>query len=405
MPTGEPIKSDEARLGLPAGHHPSWAAIFLLLLAPIDWLVLAALFCGEFLGRLIRTIAPKTPPLFPIPQPECSFVILSWNSQSMLEESLPPLLEAVRKDGGNHEIIVVDNHSTDGTEEYVRRRFSEVRLVSSEKNMYFAAGNRLGIEAATRDILVLMNCDTVVQPGFLSPLLAAFRHSAAFGVASEVVRLEPQQCETGNTHAYFNGRYLEWRHEPVGGLKNRSHNPVFWLHRGLFAVDRRKYAWLRGFDSLFDPLYMEDIDLSYRAWKVGWKCLLAADSHVSHQHHLGTPAAGETFLRMIVRRNQYMFFWKNINDLSMITKYIGRSSWARVRRASLPDGAIGEEVRSFLGALERFPLVLARKITVARSIVRSDRQVFDLTASKEIGSRKDRASSIDGHSCDLRPGN
>ena len=128
----------------------------------------------------------------------------------MLEESLPPLLEAVSKHGGNHEIIVVDNHSTDGTDEYVRRRFPEVRLVSSKQNIYFGAGNRLGIEAARRDILVLMNSDTVVHPGFLSPLLAALQDRPVFGVASEVVGGEPQQCcETGNTHAYFNGRYLE----------------------------------------------------------------------------------------------------------------------------------------------------------------------------------------------------
>ena len=382
MLTGETTNSDEAGIGLPARRYPSWAAPFFLLFAPVDWMVFAVLFCAELLCRLIRRIAPKAPPAFPPPRPECSFVILSWNSQSMLEESLPPLLEAVSEHGGNHEIIVVDNHSTDGTDEYVRRRFPEVRLVSSKQNIYFGAGNRLGIEAARRDILVLMNSDTIVHPGFLSPLLAALEDRPVFGVASEVVRGEPQQCcETGNTHAYFNGRYLEWRHEPAEDLKNGSYNPVFWLHRGLFAVDRRKYVWLGGFDSLYDPLYMEDVDLSYRAWKVGWKCLLSVDSQVSHHHHLGTPVAGEPFLRTIVRRNQYMFFWKNINDLPITAKYIWRSSWARVRRARLPGASAGQEIRSLLGALERLPLVLARKVMVSRSIVRSDREVFQLTAS------------------------
>jgi GT2 family glycosyltransferase len=309
---------------------------------------------------------------------------LSWNSQSMLEESLPPLLESVREDGGNHEIIVVDNNSTDGTDEYIRRRFPAVRLVSSEQNVYFGAGIRLGIEAATRDILVLMNSDTVVHPGFLSPLLSALSDPAVFGVASEVVRREPQQCcETGNTHAHFNGMHLEWRHDPISGLEHGSHYPVFWLHRGLFAVDRRKYTWLGGFDSLYDPLYMEDVDLSYRAWKVGWKCLLAVGSQVSHHHHLGTPPAGECFLRTIVRRNHYMFVWKNINDIPMTAQYLWRSSWTRVCRASLPGVAPGQEVRSLLGALERLPPVLARRVTMSRSTVRSDREVFELTRGKE----------------------
>src|SRR4029077_15941831 len=166
-------------------------------------------------------------------------------------------------------------HSTDGTEEYIRRRFPEVRLVVSEKNIYFGAGNRLGIEAATRDILVLMNSDTIVRPGFLSPLLAALRDPATFGVASTVMGHGQEDSETGNTHAHFRRAYLEWTHDSISGLENGACYPVFWLHRGLFSVDRRKYTWLGGFDSLYDPLYMEDIDLCYRAWKAGWKCLLS----------------------------------------------------------------------------------------------------------------------------------
>jgi GT2 family glycosyltransferase len=378
-------------LGAPDRHGAHRVALLLLLFAPFDWLILVALFCAEIVGRVCRRIAPKTPPAFPPLQPECSFVILSWNSQAMLEESLPPLFEAVGKDGVNHEIIVVDNNSTDGTEEYIRRRFPGVRLVSSQKNIYFGAGNRLGIETATRDILVLMNNDTVVNPGFLPPLLAALRDPAVFGVASAVVRREPQQCcETGNTHAYFNGTHLEWRHDPISDLKNGSQYPIFWLHRGLFAVDRRKYTWLGGFDSLYDPLYMEDADLSYRAWKVGWKCLLATGSQVSHHHHLGTPAAGEVFLRTIARRNHYMFFWKNINALAITAQYLWRSSWARVCRARLSDDRIGQEIRSLFGALERLPRVLMRRVTTRRSTTRSDQEVFDLTAGSEDGSQEQR---------------
>ena len=296
----------------------------------------------------------------------------------MLEQSIPPLLEAVKTSGGNHEVIVVDNHSTDGTEEYIRRHFPEVRLVSSKKNVYFGAGTRLGIQAATRDILVLMNSDIVVHPGFLEPLLTGFCDADVFGVAAAVSREDGGDHETGNTHARFNGHEVEWEHDRIPCVNKETRCPVFWLHRGLFAVDRRKYLWLGGLDSLFDPIHMEDVDLSYRAWKVGWRCLLVPQSRISHRHELNVPTAGEGFVHMIVRRNQHIFFWKNINDFSMLASHLLRSSRTRVRRARLPEIGTWLEARSFLAAFKRLPSIVARRLYLAPRTVRSDQEVFSM---------------------------
>src|SRR6476619_4318049 len=92
----------------------SRAPLLLLLLAPVDGILLTMLVLAEIFGRLWRRVSPQPPPQFPEPRRECSFVIVRWNSQAMLAESLPALLEALRNSGGNHEVIVVDNHSTDG---------------------------------------------------------------------------------------------------------------------------------------------------------------------------------------------------------------------------------------------------------------------------------------------------
>ena len=107
------------------------------------------------------------------------------------------------------------------------------------------------------------------------------------------------------TTAYFDDSDLKWDHQPVSSAnKDQSYCPVLWLHRGAVAVDHRKYLWLGGLDGLYDPFYLEDADLSYRAWKVGWRCLLSFGSRVSHRHHIGVSryhavrmaAAGEAFV-------------------------------------------------------------------------------------------------------------
>jgi GT2 family glycosyltransferase len=361
-------------------------APLLLLLAPLDCLVLAILTGAEILGRVLRRTAPSMRPSFSPPQPQCSFVLLSWNSQSMLTQSLPPLMEALKSSGGDHEVIVVDNHSTDGTDEYIRRRFPGIRLVSSRENVYFGSGMRLGIRAATRDILVVMNSDVVVHPGFLEPLLRSFYDTDVFGVAAAVSSEDGAGSETGNTHARFNGHEVEWEHDRIACLNKETGLPVFWLHRGLFAVDRRKYLWLGGLDNLYDPIHMEDVDLSYRAWKVGWRCLLFPQSRISHIHQLNVPSAGEGFVHMIVRRNQHIFLWKNINDLSMLTSNLLHSSRTRMLRARMPEIGVWREAHSFLAAFKRLPVIVARRLCQAPRIIRTDREVFLMTAANIGGS-------------------
>jgi GT2 family glycosyltransferase len=368
---------------IPVQNSSGKGTSLLYLLAPFDCAIMTALLGAEMVGRIWQRLSPQRPPTFSPPRLECSFVIPSWNSQTMLAESLPRLLEQVTQDGRNHEIIVVDNCSTDGTQEFVQRRFPEVRLVRSERNLYFAAGNRLGIAAASRDILVLMNNDTIVAPGFLNPLLMAFRDSAVFGVASKLSSMGRDGDETGNTHARFDGRNINWIHAPTPAAAKNVCYPVFWLHRGVIAMDHRKYLWLGGLDGVYDPLYMEDVDLSYRAWKVGWKCLLATGSEVSHHHRLDIPHAGEGFVHMIVRRNQYIFFWKNINSISMLAGNFLGSTGSRMRRARLPGIGVMRELHSFLAALKRLPAILIRRLVLTRRITRSDEEIFKLTAAVE----------------------
>ena len=354
--------------------------ILLLGLVPLDCFVTGVLLCTELVGRVARTVAPVQSPVFPAIRPECSFVIVSWNSQAALAESLPPLLHAIQQHGGNHEIIVLDNHSTDGTDEYVRRKFPEVRLIRTDKNLYFGAGTRLGIETATRDIVVIMNSDTIVRPDFLEHLLEALREPDVFGVASQVCAADN---ETGYTHGELLASHIEWEHTEVPNSEAAETYPVLWLHRGLFAVDRRKYLWLGALDSLYDPLFFEDVDLSYRAWKVGWKCLLAVNSQVAHCHGLKIPDSGKGFLHQLARRNQYIFSWKNLNDLSTIASHGRYARGVRARRARIPGIGVGREVRSFLGALERLPQILLRKLVLARCVRRTDREIFARTGQPQ----------------------
>ena len=361
--------------------------LLLVLLAPVDWIVMSVLVCAELMGRLCRLVSPKRPPSFPPCRNDCSFVMVSWHGKNSLACSLSALLEATRHHGGDHEVIVVlDHESNDGSRELLQRRFPEVILVVAERSLYFGAATRLGIQKATRDIVVLINNDTMVDDDFLAPLLKPFVDPAVFGVASQVTASSSPGRETGKTRAYFKGGDITWVQEAILAADDRQdYCPVSWLHRGAMALDRRKYLWLLGLDDLYDPSYFEDADLSHRAWKAGWTCLLALKSRVSHEHQVRIPHSGDEFVYFVVRRNAYIFFWKDITDLSMLVRHCISSASRRIRRVRVSGISAAVEIWSFLAALKRLPVILRRRLVAARSATHTDREIFELITQSQRG--------------------
>jgi GT2 family glycosyltransferase/glycosyltransferase involved in cell wall biosynthesis len=377
-------QSKAEQLGILWSKATRWkrATIFAAL-APAEWAIGLLLLLAEFVCRAWRALAAHKAPSTKVSDcARCSVVIVSWEGKDLLAESLPPLLRALQVHGGNHEVIVLDNGSTDGTEAYVRAQFPGVRVVRSERNEYFGGGNNLAVREAKNDIVILLNNDMIVQEDFLAPLLQAFSDGDVFAVASQVFLADPLKPreETGKTRARFNGCDLDWRHEPITDAdEQREYGPVFWGHGGAVAIDRYKFQLLGGFDRMYDPFYVEDADISYQAWKLGWRCLLAVKSKVIHKHRASTSRFGSEFITQVVRRNHELFIWKNFSDVGKLAQHFWRLPRQQMRISGVPGIGIRIELRSFLGAVQRVGWVLKSKLQRARWIVRSDADVFRLT--------------------------
>ena len=99
---------------------------------------------------------------------KASVIILTWNGLDYIAACLDAVLA---QDYADFEIIVVDNASTDGTADFVAEHYPQVQLIRNERNLGFAAGNNIGMRAATGDVLALLNQDTEVRPGWLEALV------------------------------------------------------------------------------------------------------------------------------------------------------------------------------------------------------------------------------------------
>jgi len=306
-----------------------------------------------------------------------SIIVLNWNGRDLLTQGLPSILEAVRVDGRPHEIMVVDNGSSDDSVEYIRKSFPAVRVLALGKNRGFADGNNAGVQAAKHDVVILLNNDMVVDENFLSPLLGGFGPET-FAVSSQIFHQDPSQKreETGKTTAVFRRGMIDYAHREMESASfPRKYYPVFWAGGGSSAFHREKFLSLGGFSDLYSPAYVEDTDLSYQAWKRGWEVLLAPESIVYHKHRASAKRrfrASE--LQILVARNQFLFIWKNIDSWKLLLSHGIFLPWTCYRL--MRDFGIAAWL-SLLQACGALPSVIAARFRLRFQAIRSDSEIFD----------------------------
>ena len=297
-------------------------ALPLLMISPM--LVLAAalaLAIDDVLWLAFGTRAAESAAGETAPPRSASVVIPNWNGRDLLEKYLPSVEAALSGNAGN-EIIVVDHGSTDGSVEFMRTAHPGVRIVALPENLGFGGGSNAGFRAAKNGIVVLLNSDMRVAPDFLDPLLEGFADRRVFAVSCQIFFSDPEKLreETGLTQGWWKDGALRVRHridDRVTGLY-----PCFYGGGGSCAFDRGKFLELGGFDSVFEPFYLEDTDLGYLAWKRGWKVLYQPKSRVWHEHR-GT--IGKRFrdeeIQTVLKKNFILFCWKNIHEWNRLASH------------------------------------------------------------------------------------
>jgi O-antigen biosynthesis protein len=352
---------------------------WVILLLPIDLIVVLAFLFAEICASFRKSPEPQC--VCEAANPTATIVILNWDGKHLLAECLPSVIEAVNHAGPKHQILVVDNGSADGSVQFVEERFPGVRVVPLNRNYGFGGGNNRGIEEVRTDIIVFLNNDMVVDRNFLAPLLEGFTDQCVFAVTSQIFISDPsrRRQETGKTRGRFDrGFFYFWHDEIQPKDENLKTIPVFWAGGGSCAVDRKKFLAIGGFDPLYAPFYVEDADISYQAWKRGWKCLLAPGSRVVHKHRSTSKSKfGDQFVDNTIRRNTYLFIWKNVTDASMIIDHLLNLPRAHTR--GIIQNGPQFEIHAFIRAVLRLPSALSKRVSSSRHYVASDRDVLART--------------------------
>ncbi len=305
-----------------------------------------------------------------------SVVIPSWNGRELLEKYLPPLIQALAFHPDN-EIVLVDNGSTDGTAPLVRERFPTVRVLELERNLGFGGGANAGVRHARNDVVVLLNNDMRVDPGFLPPLLEAFADPAVFAVSCQIFFGDPNKLreETGLTEGMWRHGGLHVRHRTDPAIQDLY--PCFYGGGGSCAFDRRKFLELGGFDPLFEPFYYEDTDLGYQAWKRGWKVFYQPRSIVYHEHR-GT--IGRCFspahIERVIKKNRLLWSWKNIHEWPRLAGHFLQSYAAALLSLLIGDSPERPSLSAWWGAFVSLPRLVRSRWRARTLAVVNDTEAF-----------------------------
>lgn len=227
-----------------------------------------------------------------------SAVVVNWNGGSALVECLASLFASDDPGGGDLEVILVDNASTDGSQREAIAAFPQARLIQNDENEGFARGGNRALRLARGAFVLLLNPDVVLAAPAVATLLTFLTAHPEAAIAGPLV-LDPDGRRQGSARRdpspwtglfgrsavltrMFPGNPLSRRELPGMGYAGDAPMPVDWLAGACLMVRRAAYEEVGLLDERFF-LYWEDADWCLRFRKAGWKIYYVPAARAVHR--------------------------------------------------------------------------------------------------------------------------
>ncbi|MBV9464120.1 MAG: glycosyltransferase family 2 protein, partial [Verrucomicrobiae bacterium] len=236
-----------------------------------------------------------------------AILIVNWNGRKFLEECFAALrAQTLAPD----RILLVDNGSTDGSVDWMKENAPTVEVLALGRNTGFAEGNNIGLRKLFENpptYVALLNNDTRAEPQWLEALVSELEKDASLGSAAScmVYHSKPEEVNNAGDQPLWDGAGIaRGRHRPDEEFAIPAE--VFGPCGGaaLYRLEALRQCALG--DDYFDSgyfAYNEDVDLSWRLRRRGWKCLYVAGARVLH-HHGGSSGRFSPFVLYHGERNR-----------------------------------------------------------------------------------------------------
>lgn len=279
---------------------------------------------------------------------QLSIIIVNYNVKYFLEQCLQSVLLATKN--CTAEIFVVDNNSTDGSKQFLEPLFKEVHFIWLPKNIGFAKANNIALAKTSGDYILFLNPDTIVAEDSFEKTIAFLQNNTAIGALGvkmidgsgqflkESKRAFPSPSISffkilGLANLFPKSKLFAKYH--MGHLSVNENNEVDVLAGAFMLVPKVVLNVVGSFDEAFF-MYGEDVDLSYRIQKAGYKNYYFAKTTILHFKGESTKKGSLNYVRLFYKAmNLFVHKHYKSGNAAVFTFLINIGIWFRASLATL----------------------------------------------------------------------
>jgi GT2 family glycosyltransferase len=247
-----------------------------------------------------------------------SVIIATYKHKEILSRCLLSLKNITAK--VPLEIIIVDNNSEDGTVQFVRENYPNIKLIANEENLGYPRAVNIGLRSATSKFYLIINPDIIVLPGTIEIMLDNMNKNPRIGIAGCKLFNEDGSLQF-SVRRFLDLRTYLYRFTPLRGLMAGSALERRYLMQDWDHNDKRLVDWVLGGcmmvrasaaeevglmdDKIF--MYFDDVDWCYRMWDKGWQVAYVGDAGMIHKHM--RTSANKIFNRATMEHFKSLFYF------------------------------------------------------------------------------------------------
>ncbi len=307
-----------------------------------------------------------------------SIVIVNYNGKNILKVLLQSIAKSAYR---NYEVIIVDNNSSDGSQEYIKKNFKKIRLIINKKNLGYSGINS-ALKYCRGKYLLFLNNDMELDKDCMKNLVKAIDSDKDIAMAApKLVNFYERKCKSGGTwvsRAFYNGH--------IKGNNHDRQKEIPYLGVGLIKKD-----FVDMFGYLFDPdyfIYAEDLDLGLRIRLTGKKVIFEPDAIAYHMHSVTTQKTSKYLNAFLMERNLLITFFKifSVKNIVLYLPYVLFARFMAIIKdlAALKINLAISRLRAVLFILLNIGLILKKREQVQKFRKIDDAHILKVFSEKYL---------------------